>query len=465
MQQTLVNADHFSPIGARVNDLFSEYQQNIYKRTDRMFAVLMIVQWLAGIAAAIWLSPRTWIGSESEIHLHVWAALFLGTVISLLPIALALTRPGETATRYVIAVGQMLMGALLIHLSGGRIETHFHIFGSLAFLAFYRDWKVLVPATLIVVADHVLRGMLFPQSIFGVLTATNWRWLEHAGWVVFIDVFLVISCLRGKSEMQEFAEKTTALEVAERKAALEIGAERYRELFENANDLIYTHDLEGNVTSINKTGEKIIGYLRDEAVEMNVTQIIAADYMEYARQVTRTMVKDQIPVSYEMVIVTKNGASVWLETNIRLVYENGNPFGVQGIARDITERKRIEKEIEAHEIQLKEAQRIAQVGSWAWDLIESKIVWSDELYRIFGFQPQEFDVTYEAFIERIHPDDKDFVTKMIERALSEKKYPEYDSRIVQPDGTVRVIHANAVVAVDESGTPIKMTGTVDLLQK
>ena len=90
----------------------------------------------------------------------------------------------------------MLMGALLIHLTGGRIETHFHVFGSLAFLAFYRDWRVLVPATIVVALDHMLRGMFWPQSVYGVLVASQWRWVEHAAWVVFEDVFLVVSCLR-----------------------------------------------------------------------------------------------------------------------------------------------------------------------------------------------------------------------------------------------------------------------------
>ena len=79
--------------------------------------------------------------------------------------------PARRSTRYTIAVAQMLMGALLIHLTGGRIETHFHVFGSLAFLAFYRDWRVLVPATVVVAADHLLRGIFWPQSVYGVLVA------------------------------------------------------------------------------------------------------------------------------------------------------------------------------------------------------------------------------------------------------------------------------------------------------
>jgi two-component system sensor histidine kinase/response regulator len=123
--------------------------------------------------------------------------------------------PGQTVTRYVIAVSQMLWSALLIHLTGGRIETHFHVFGSLAFLAFYRDWKVLVPATIVVAVDHFVRGVYWPQSVFGVATASHWRWLEHAGWVVFEDVILVFSCLRGVAEMKEIATRQTELEIAQ----------------------------------------------------------------------------------------------------------------------------------------------------------------------------------------------------------------------------------------------------------
>ena len=78
---------------------------------------------------------------------------------SLFPALLGLLRPGRPSTRYTIAAAQMLMGALLIHLTGGRIETHFHVFGSLAFLAFYRDWRVLVSATLVVAIDHFVRDV------------------------------------------------------------------------------------------------------------------------------------------------------------------------------------------------------------------------------------------------------------------------------------------------------------------
>src|SRR4029450_3765192 len=125
--------------------LFQEHQRKIIHQTSHLFAYLMIVQWVGGVVAALVITPRTWAGTTSTTHLHVWAALVLGAMISSLPIFLAFTRPCPTSTRHVIAVAQMLTSALLIHITGGRIETHFHVFGSLAFLAFFRDWRGFFP--------------------------------------------------------------------------------------------------------------------------------------------------------------------------------------------------------------------------------------------------------------------------------------------------------------------------------
>src|SRR5256714_13523367 len=126
-----------------------DHQQLIYQRTDRMFANLMILQWLAGVMLALWISPKAWFGTESHTHPHVWAALFLGGAIAFFPVLLGYLRPGATPTRHVIAIGQMLMGALLIHVTGGRIETHFHIFVWLGILVFYRDLRGVFPAPLL----------------------------------------------------------------------------------------------------------------------------------------------------------------------------------------------------------------------------------------------------------------------------------------------------------------------------
>jgi len=228
--QTISSKETFpEPNSDRAVALFVEAEDVVHRRTDRLFANLMVLQWLGAIGAAFWISPRTWIGATSYIHWHVWAAIFLGGTIASFPVFLVWKYPGNVLTRHAIAIAQMLFSSLLIHLTGGRIETHFHIFGSLAFLACYRDWKVLATATVVVAADHLLRGMLWPQSIFGVLTASHWRWLEHAGWVLFEDAFLIVFIRQSIKEMLALAERQAALEgvnahveqkVAERTAEL-----------------------------------------------------------------------------------------------------------------------------------------------------------------------------------------------------------------------------------------------------
>ncbi len=195
------------------------YQERLainYRRTDRVFGYLMLGQWVFALILAIWVSPYAWAGRTRVIHAHVLLALGLGGAITFLPFLLSRVRPGWVVTRNVIAAAQMLWGALLIHLTGGRIETHFFLFGSLAFLAFYRDWKVLIPATVVVAADHLLRQAFWPESVYGVTDPVWWRFLEHAGWVVFEDVFLVFSCVVAANDVHAGAAQQVRIEVTER---------------------------------------------------------------------------------------------------------------------------------------------------------------------------------------------------------------------------------------------------------
>jgi signal transduction histidine kinase/ActR/RegA family two-component response regulator len=211
-------------IARRADEIYRQHLFSIAVGTDRQFLWLMLLQWVAMVVAAFCFSPRAWSGSESHIHIHVWAAIFLGGAVTLPPVALVLLAPGHAVTRYTIAICQMLTSALLVHVTGGRIETHFHIFGSLAFLAFYRDWRVLIPASIVIAADHWFRGVYFPQSIYGVLTASPWRWLEHSGWFVFEDVFLIASCIRSLRDIRDSAECQAMLESTNER--IELAVER-----------------------------------------------------------------------------------------------------------------------------------------------------------------------------------------------------------------------------------------------
>jgi signal transduction histidine kinase/CheY-like chemotaxis protein/HPt (histidine-containing phosphotransfer) domain-containing protein len=201
-------------IQASVAEKMRRYAFTLHQHIDQSFAWLMFLQWIACIAAVLLVSPRTWIGATSHVNAHLWFALLVGGSLCSLPIWMASKHAGELSTRLIIATSQVLFSALLIHLTGGRIETHFHVFVSLAFLAAYRDWRVLVPATLVVAIDHLVRGIWWPESVFGVATSTHWRWIEHAAWVLFEDALLVLMIRQSVAEMYTLATNATKTELA-----------------------------------------------------------------------------------------------------------------------------------------------------------------------------------------------------------------------------------------------------------
>jgi two-component system, sensor histidine kinase and response regulator len=340
-------------IAKRTATLFAEALGEIHRRTDRLFAVLMVVQWLAGIVAALWLSPKTWIGTANQTHAHVLAAIFLGGAIAGFPVFLAWRQPGRILTRHVIAIAQMLTSALLIHLTGGRIETHFHIFGSLAFLAVYRDWRVLLTATAVVALDHMVRGIFWPQSVFGVLASSNWRWIEHAGWVVFEDTFLFISIRQSLGDMLDVASRRASLEsvnasieqkVAERTNELAAASEMLRHTGEMAK--VGGWELDLDTPQLFWSPETCRIHEIDSPVAPPLDQAINF-YAPEARPVIRAAVQAGIdrgtPWDLELPMITAKGRPIWVRAQGSAVMKNGRTTKLIGAVQDITTRKQSEQ--------------------------------------------------------------------------------------------------------------------------
>ncbi|UJR82359.1 sensor histidine kinase [Sandaracinus amylolyticus] len=298
----------------RAERIFREDYDRHLRRTDRPFAALMMLQWIAAVLIAWIASPLAWEGRESSVHAHLYAAVLLGGAITALPVALVVLQPGRATTRYVVACAQMLWSALLIHLTGGRIETHFHVFGSLAILAFYRDVTVLIPATIVVAADHFVRGALWPESVYGLSSPEWWRFLEHAGWVVFIDVFLVLNCLQGYRELRALALRQAQIEGQQEKLlrverlaavgqlAASVGHELRNPLaaVRNAHTFI-AKKLAGHT----ELDPKVPTFLRIAEREIDASEKIIANLLDFSRprtpQMTSCPLRELVDEAFDVV--------------------------------------------------------------------------------------------------------------------------------------------------------------------
>lgn len=185
------------------------------------------------------------------------------------------------------------------------------------------------------------------------------------------------------SQIQDVTDRALAEE------ALHHSEERYRELFENANDLIYTHDLKGNFTSLNKAGERITGYKRGEAMKMNIAEVVIPEHLERARDMISRKATEDVSTVYELDIQAKDGRRVALELSTRLIYADGEPKGVQGIARDITERRRDEKALSDSERRFREILENIQLVAVMLDSNGKVTFCNDYMLRMTGWQREE----------------------------------------------------------------------------
>ena len=373
----------------RAQELFENELNVIHRHTDKFFANLMVLQWLGGIGAALIITPNTWIGAGSQSHWHVWAAIFLGGAMTGLTVFLAWKMPGRRLTRHTIAVVQIGFSGLFIHLSGGRIETHFHIFGSLAFLAVYRDWKVLVTATFVVTVDHLVRGWMLPQSIFGMFTPSPWRSLEHLGWVLFEVSFLIIAIRSTLREMFQTATRRATLEATnllfERQVEeqmleltashvkLEGSEEQFSSAFRYAAIGMALVSPTGRWLKVNQSLCNLLGYPPSELYEKTFQDITYPDDLEKDLSLLRQMLAGEIQ-SYQMEkrYLHKAGHLVWVSLSVSLVWDaGGQPLHLISQLQNIAHRKETEAQLENAYRELLEVSRQAGMAEVATSVLHN----------------------------------------------------------------------------------------------
>lgn len=352
----------------RRDEILADTIDRLRSGVDQVFFWVLLGQWLFAIVLALAISPYSYAGNTRSIHFHVTFTVVFGGLINTLPIAMIYLRPGWWLTRHVVAMTQMIWAAILIMITNGRIETHFHIFGSLGLLALYRDWKILPTATVFVAGDHLIRGLFWPDSVYGAANPEWWTFLEHAGWVLFLDLALAIAIIRSTREMERSATREARLErinasiestVAKRTRELQESSERYRALVENTDAITFEYDIvSARMTYIAPQAARLLGCSLQslEDREFLISSIHPDDREPlWAQFLARAAGNRSWGAPIDCRLVTSSGTIVYLRT---FFSEVGDTRRVRAIALDVTKQRELESE-------LHHAQKLESVGRLA----------------------------------------------------------------------------------------------------
>lgn len=238
--------------------------------------------------------------------------------------------------------------------------------------------------------------------------------------------------------------------------------EKYRSIVETMTDLIWEVDLEGVYTYVSPRSLDMFGYRAEEALGKRVWELMPQGEAEKFRKEFFAAAAAKEPLELvESVNRRKDGRMVSVETSAVPVLDKAGSFiGYRGVHRNVTQRKEAEDALRKSNERLENAQRIAKMGGWEWDIEKDELHWSDEIYRIFGVEPREFGATYEAFLGFVHPEDRMSVHRNVTEALTLRKPYSIEHRIVLADGTQKVVHEQAEVRFNSAGSAVAMTGTV-----
>jgi PAS domain S-box-containing protein len=295
------------------------------------------------------------------------------------------------------------------------------------------------------------------------------RYLHKNGSVVWTDVS---SSLRRDKDGKPLYFMTSIIDITERKQAEDSlrGSEaRYRLLAEHTQDTIWLMDMNLQTTYISPSVEKLRGFTLEEIRQLPLDRHLTPASLQRAMELfAQEMPRALADPSYsfartmELEFYRKDGSSFWSENMFSLIRdENGNPVSVLGEGRDITERKRAEDALRESERKLREAQEMAHLGFWFWDVKTGYVEWSEEVFKIFCLDPKEFTPQIDSILalspwEEDHRRDQE----LINRAIETHSPGNYEQKFLRPDHSIGYYYSTFQGNYDENGNLISIVGTV-----
>ncbi|AEG00808.1 PAS domain S-box protein [Methylomonas methanica] len=228
-----------------------------------------------------------------------------------------------------------------------------------------------------------------------------------------------------------------ATDISERKK-IELEQARFADIVASSDDAIISKTLDGVISTWNPAAQRIFGYTEQEAVGQHMALLIPSERQHEETQILARIEKGESIHHFETVRVKKSGQPIHLSVTISPIKDGaGRVIGASKIARDISKTKMAEEELRVTTARLVEAQRIAKIGNWEYDLEINKLYWSDEIFRIFEMDPTTSQASYQAFLNLLHPDDRDLLERAYSTSLANREPYEITHRLTMPDGRIK----------------------------
>ncbi|NQY09499.1 MAG: hypothetical protein HRT71_08305 [Flavobacteriales bacterium] len=180
---------------------FRNFKNIVAVKTDKLLVALLLFQWVFGLLLALAVLPESWLTKNYAEATYIWISIYIGAVIIGVPVYFGLKYSGEKITRNFLTTTIILCPILLIHLTGGGTATYFFLFGSMACLSFYKEWRVIILALAVVAIDYVLCLIFWPQSVLGLYAVAGLSWIDHTSVILLEAAFLIYVSIKSKHEL------------------------------------------------------------------------------------------------------------------------------------------------------------------------------------------------------------------------------------------------------------------------